>query len=77
MNPMINCDPNEDRAEESSEEKCAQYDSGDDSTEATFVGLGGDKWIKKSSSSQRTFSRLHTKNSSSTQFFQVAHFGSQ
>jgi len=42
MNPMINCDPDENRAEESSEEECAQYDSGDDLIEATFVGLGGD-----------------------------------
>jgi len=42
MNPMINCDPDQDPAEESSEE-CAQYDSGDDLTEATFVGLGRDK----------------------------------
>ena len=67
ITPMINCDPDEDRAEESSEEECAQYDSGDDLTEATFVGLGGDTWKKKSSSSQRTFSRSHTKNSSSSQ----------
>ena len=42
MNPMINCDHDEDRAEESSEEECAHYDSGDDLTEGTFVGLGGD-----------------------------------
>jgi len=39
---MINCDPDEDRAGESSEEECAQYDSGDDLTDATFLGLGGD-----------------------------------
>ena len=41
---MINCDPDEDHAEESSEEEpeCTQYDSGDDLTEATFVELGGD-----------------------------------
>ena len=42
MTPMINCDPNEDRAEETSEEECAQYDLEDDLTKATFVGLGGD-----------------------------------
>ena len=42
MTPMINCDPDEDRAEESREEECAQYDSGDDLTETTFVGFGGD-----------------------------------
>ena len=41
MTPMINCDPDEDRAEESDEEECAQYDSADDLTEDTFVGLGG------------------------------------
>jgi hypothetical protein len=39
---MINCDPDEDRAEESSEEEFAQYDSGEHLTEVTFVGLGGD-----------------------------------
>jgi len=39
---MINYNPDENRAEESSEEECAQYDSGDDLTEATFVGSGGD-----------------------------------
>jgi len=39
MTPMINCDSDEDRAEESSEEECAQCDSGG---EATFVGLSGD-----------------------------------
>ena len=36
-NPMINCHPGKDRAEESSEEECAQYDSGDDLTENIFV----------------------------------------
>jgi len=41
MTPMINCDPDEDRAEESDEEECAQYDSADDLTDDTFVGLGG------------------------------------
>jgi len=40
MTPMINCDPDEDRAEESDEEECAQYDSADDLTEDTFVKLG-------------------------------------
>jgi len=39
---MINCDPDEDRAEESSEEECEQYDSDGDLIEATSVGLGGD-----------------------------------
>jgi len=39
---MIKCDPDEDRVEESSEEEGAQYESGDNLTEATFVGLGGD-----------------------------------
>ena len=38
MTPMINYDPNEDHAEESDEEECEQYDSGDDLTEDTFVG---------------------------------------
>ena len=33
--------PQDDRAEESNEEKCAQYDSADDLTEDTFVGLDG------------------------------------
>jgi len=42
INLMVNCDPDEDRAEESSEEECAQYDSGDDLTEDIFLGLGGD-----------------------------------
>ena len=41
MTPMINYDPDEDHAEESNEEECAQYDSADDVTEDTFVGLGG------------------------------------
>jgi len=41
MTPMINCDPDEDRVEESDEEECAQYDSADDLTEDSFVGLGG------------------------------------
>jgi len=41
MTPMINCDPNEDRAEEPDEKECAQYDSADDLTEDTSVGLGG------------------------------------
>jgi len=43
MTPMINCDPNkEDCAEESDEKDCEQYDSGDNLTEDTFVGLAGD-----------------------------------
>jgi len=42
MNPMINYDPDGDHVEESSEEECAQYDSGDDLTKSTFMGLGGD-----------------------------------
>ena len=41
MTPVINCDPDEDCAEESKEEECAQYDSSDDLTEDTSVGLGG------------------------------------
>jgi len=41
MTPMINCDPDDDRAEESDEEECAQYELADDLTEDTFVGLGG------------------------------------
>jgi len=40
---MINCDPNEDRAEESDEEECAQYDSADDLTEDT-IRLRGIGW---------------------------------
>ena len=39
MTPMINCDPNEDRAEESDEPECDEYDSGDDLTEDYFVGM--------------------------------------
>jgi len=42
MTPMINCDPDEDRVEDSDEEEYEQYDSGDDLTEDTFVGLTGD-----------------------------------
>jgi len=42
---MINYDPNKDRAEESDEEECTQYDLANDETEDTFVGLGGDTWI--------------------------------
>jgi len=42
MAPMINCDPDEDRVEKSEEEECEQYDSGDDLTRDTFVGLAGD-----------------------------------
>ena len=42
MAPMINCDPDEDRVKESDEKECEQYDSGDDLTEDTFVGLAGD-----------------------------------
>ena len=34
--------PHEDRATESDEEKCEEYDSADDLTENTFVGLAGD-----------------------------------
>jgi len=41
MTPMINCDPDEDHAEESDEEECAQCDSADELNEDTFVGLGG------------------------------------
>jgi len=39
MTPMINCDPDEDRAEESDEPECDEYDSGDDQTEDYFVGM--------------------------------------
>ena len=42
MVAMINCDSNEDCVEESDEEECEQYDSGDDLTKDTFVGLAGD-----------------------------------
>jgi len=38
MTPMINCDPDEDRVEESDEEECAQYDSPDNLTENLSIG---------------------------------------
>jgi len=41
MTPMINCNPDEDRAEESNVEECAQYASADDLTEDK-VKLAGD-----------------------------------
>ena len=71
MTPMINCDPNkEDCAEESDEKDCEQYDSGDNLTEDTFVGLAGDTWKhKKLFSSQCTFEVITLLQDSALLFF--------
>ena len=48
MTPMINCDPNEDHAEESDEEEYTQCDSADNLTKSQktpLVGLAGDTWL--------------------------------
>jgi len=54
MTPMINCNPDEDRAEESNVEECAQYASADDLTEDK-ARLAGDAWKKS------TFNQLKRK----------------